>query len=542
VHELTFAWFLAATALSPLSTATGPAPIITFSTPGTKTVTLKACNAAGCSTVSKSLTVLDPAPRIVSETVPATVGTSSPPVTFAATAAGRPPLSYNWTLALADGSSRTATGPSFTWAPQVVGTHQVTLAVSNLSGVRTATRPFSVAPNVFSDVPPDFWAADAIEALYFAGVTTGCGLDAAGQRVFCPGNTLTRAEIAVFLGRGRHPVPYTPPPATGVFADVPRTFWAADWIELAFHEGLTTGCSLSGSLRFFCPAGTATRAETAVLLERALHPASFVPPPPIGIFVDVPVTYWVAAWIEQLYRDGITAGCAANGPLRFFCPDPTLTRAEMAVFLARGFHLGQAPQPLTFLARLCSAGSCSYPAGMPIDFNLQLRGGIPTAYDYDWNGDGVYEETVAFPVSHTFSAPGVFTPKVRLRRGTSVAVLAHPYPITVRAASFGSPSPPTSLVITTDALVPPGATDPPGTPARVGYRVSMPLQIGVLGYALFVNPGTVYQFAGLIQANRVNAPDELLLAPGAPGVVRYLYVRAFSATGYGPSSLPVRIP
>jgi len=112
----------------------------------------------------------------------------------------------------------------------------------------------------------------------------------------------------------------------------------------------------------------------------------------------------------------------------------------------------------------------------------------------------------------------------------------------VRAASFGSPSPPASLVVTADALVPPGATDPPGTPVRVGYWVSMPLQGGVLGYALFVNPGTVYQFAGLLQANRANAPDELLLAPAAPGVVRYLYVRAFSATGYGPSSLPVRIP
>jgi hypothetical protein len=100
--------------------AMGPAPTTTFSTPGTKTVTLKTCNAAGCSTVSKSLTVLDPAPRIVSETVPVTVGTSSPPVIFAAPPARRPPLSFNCTLALAGGSSRSATGPSFTWAPEVV--------------------------------------------------------------------------------------------------------------------------------------------------------------------------------------------------------------------------------------------------------------------------------------------------------------------------------------------------------------------------------------------------------------------------------------
>jgi hypothetical protein len=145
-------------------------------------------------------------------------------------------------------------------------------------------------------------------------------------------------------------------------------------------------------------------------------------------------------------------------------------------------------------------------------------------------------------VSHTFSAPGVFTPRVRLRRGTSVAVLAHTYPITVRAASFGSPSPPSSLAVTTDALVSPGDRPSGDAGPGVGYRVSMPLQSGVQVCALRQSGNGLPQFAGLLQANRVNAPDELLLAPAAPGVVRYLYVRAFSATGYGPSSLPVRIP
>jgi hypothetical protein len=50
-------------------------------------------------------------------------------------------------------------------------------------------------------------------------------------------------------------------------------------------------------------------------------------------FSDVPAGYWAGGWIEQLYADGITAGCA-TGPLRF-CPDNKVSRAEMAIFLMR---------------------------------------------------------------------------------------------------------------------------------------------------------------------------------------------------------------
>ena len=43
------------------------------------------------------------------------------------------------------------------------------------------------------------------------------------------------------------------------------------------------------------------------------------------------------AWIEQLYREGITAGCATS-PLRY-CPGQIVNRAEMAAFLTRAFAL-----------------------------------------------------------------------------------------------------------------------------------------------------------------------------------------------------------
>ncbi|HEY3475524.1 MAG TPA: S-layer homology domain-containing protein [Anaerolineales bacterium] len=55
-----------------------------------------------------------------------------------------------------------------------------------------------------------------------------------------------------------------------------------------------------------------------------------------SLFEDVPATYWASAWIGRLYDAGITGGCGVN-PLRY-CPESSVTRAQMAVFLLRGIH------------------------------------------------------------------------------------------------------------------------------------------------------------------------------------------------------------
>jgi hypothetical protein len=54
-------------------------------------------------------------------------------------------------------------------------------------------------------------------------------------------------------------------------------------------------------------------------------------------FEDVPPSYWVWRQIEAVRTAGITAGCFQN-PIRF-CPLLAVTRAQMAVFLARARHL-----------------------------------------------------------------------------------------------------------------------------------------------------------------------------------------------------------
>ncbi len=115
------------------------------------------------------------------------------------------------------------------------------------------------------------------------------------------------------------------------FTDVPRSDWAYRYVETIFHNGVTLGCGGSN----YCPLSLLTRAEMAVLLLRAEHGPGWTPPSASGtVFTDVPIDYWAAPFIEQFKAEGITLGC---GPTTY-CPESTMTRTEMAIFLIRAKH------------------------------------------------------------------------------------------------------------------------------------------------------------------------------------------------------------
>jgi len=183
---------------------------------------------------------------------------------------------------------------------------------------------------IFSDVPATYWAAPFIEAMYNNRVTTGC---ATNPLKYCPESPVTRAQLAVFLLRTKYGSTYTPPVATGtVFTDVSATYWAAPWIEEIKKEGITGGCGQTT----FCPESPVTRAQMAVFLIKAVKGVTYTAPIATGtVFTDVPTTYWAAPWIEVLYKEGITSGCGGGK----YCPDASVTRAQIAVFLANAFHV-----------------------------------------------------------------------------------------------------------------------------------------------------------------------------------------------------------
>ena len=97
--------------------------------------------------------------------------------------------------------------------------------------------PGSGVGNIFMDVPAGYWAECWIELLYGDGITTGCG-----PNIYCPENAVTREQMAVFLLRAKHGQDYQPLTPTGVFNDVVLSHWSAGWIEQLAAEGITTGC------------------------------------------------------------------------------------------------------------------------------------------------------------------------------------------------------------------------------------------------------------------------------------------------------------
>lgn len=184
----------------------------------------------------------------------------------------------------------------------------------------------------FFDVSPSHWAYQAIEALGAAGITSGC---AEYPTVYCPEGPVARDQMAVFLLRVLHGSNYKPPLATGVFTDVPTDYWAAAWVEQLRVEGITSGCATEPLS--YCPSRNVSRAEMAVFLLRAKHGASYTPPAATGEFADVPASHWAAPWVEQLAREGVTSGCSVE--VKAYCPDSTVDRAQMAVFITRAFQL-----------------------------------------------------------------------------------------------------------------------------------------------------------------------------------------------------------
>ena len=113
------------------------------------------------------------------------------------------------------------------------------------------------------------------------------------------------------------------------FSDIATSMFL-DHIHRLYYEGLTGGC---GSGRF-CPRSTVTRAEMAAFVARAMG----LPASPTDYFDDDDGTYHERN-INRLAHAGIVVGCGT----RRYCPNATMTRAQMASILARALKLPLSP-------------------------------------------------------------------------------------------------------------------------------------------------------------------------------------------------------
>ena len=217
---------------------------------------------------------------------------------------------------------------ALTYRSGAPGTAMVLALTESLGSCEVAAAPVTI-PVDFDDVPPANLFHDSVATLLRLGITAGCG-----NGDYCPTSPVTRAQMAVLLLKAKKGAAHVPPPATGtLFADVPQGAFAAAWIEELASLGVTSGCG-NGN---YCPNAPVTRAQMAVFLLKMLMGSTHTPPDPTGVFADVPIGSFAAAWIEDLYARGVTGGCNA-APL-LYCPGSANTRGQMAAFLTKAFNL-----------------------------------------------------------------------------------------------------------------------------------------------------------------------------------------------------------
>jgi subtilisin family serine protease len=113
-----------------------------------------------------------------------------------------------------------------------------------------------------------------------------------------------------------------------VFADAPRGYWAKQWIESLYRNGVTGGCVLNP--RQYCPEAGMTRGLMSTFLLLSKEGPGYTPPPcTTAPFSDVPAADPMCPWIQELAHRGITSGCGGGN----YCPETVVTRSQMAVFL-----------------------------------------------------------------------------------------------------------------------------------------------------------------------------------------------------------------
>ncbi len=199
----------------------------------------------------------------------------------------------------------------------------------------------------FSDVPSSDSFYGYIEAIYGAGITTGCG-----NGEYCPAEDVTRDQMAAFLVRGTQVKAGQSPTSFGCtggrscateipyFSDVSGAEQFFSYIQKLKELGVTTGCG-NGD---YCPSENVTRDQMAAFIIRALYGSSFACTGGVAgatvncaattpYFTDVTTTDQFFPYVQKMKELGITTGCG-NGE---YCPSENVTRDQMAAFLARAF-------------------------------------------------------------------------------------------------------------------------------------------------------------------------------------------------------------
>jgi len=218
------------------------------------------------------------------------------------------------------------------WAGDATGSaNPITLTMDSDKSIKAE---FACTAGPFLDVPCDHWAAEAIAAVYDADIASGYS-----DGCYRPRLAVNRAAMAVFLARGlaggTEGVPAGPEEPT--FGDVPTDHWAFAEVEYVVSRSIAKGYG-DGN---YHPAWEITRGQMAVFVARAVaeptgdEGLSTFDAPEAPSFSDVPASMWCYLHVEYLADLGIVTGYSDG----LYRPGATVTRDQMAVYVARAFDL-----------------------------------------------------------------------------------------------------------------------------------------------------------------------------------------------------------
>ncbi len=237
-------------------------------------------------------------------------------------------------------------------------THWDATLQENLSAATPKTWTLHVGQS-FSDVPTSQPFYAKIETLLHSGITAGCTATA-----YCPGDTVSRSQMSLFIGRGiagsSAGIPAKGkvgvnayscgPGGVSLFTDVPPTDIACRGVHYIASQNVTLGCSPTT----YCPSDTVTRLQMSAFVAKAIVapqggagvPLTYGPDPVTGFsyscdtgspsihFTDVPATDTFCKHVHYLWARGIIGGCGAT----LYCPNDPVTRDAMAKFLSNAFN------------------------------------------------------------------------------------------------------------------------------------------------------------------------------------------------------------
>ncbi|WNN75702.1 InlB B-repeat-containing protein [Lysinibacillus capsici] len=168
----------------------------------------------------------------------------------------------------------------------------------------------------FVDVPSDYWAWAAIEAVARRKIITGYP-----DGTFKPNEPVQRQHVALMLTRTME---FTPERQVIAFNDISETHPYFEAITKVQQAGI-----FNGDRGNFNPTANLTRAQMAAVLVEAFDLTSSEQ----ITFNDVPSTHWAYNDIAILVANGIASGDKGN-----FKPNEPVTRAQFAAMLYKALQ------------------------------------------------------------------------------------------------------------------------------------------------------------------------------------------------------------